>query len=91
MSRSGCEHIPSGWRLHVSKHNLPHLIFDEKGTLVAQVPDLANARMLTAALDLLAALKAAHRYLFTEHGPDEIDRGILATEMEAAIAKAEEA
>jgi hypothetical protein len=49
----------------------------------------ANARLMGAAPELLAALKRAHQYLFSEDGPDEVDRGELATEIEAAIAKAE--
>jgi hypothetical protein len=54
-----------------------------------QREDAANERLLLAAPDLYEALKNAHRYIFTEDGPDEIDRGVLATEIEAALAKSE--
>lgn len=49
----------------------------------------ADARLITAAPDLLDALKQAHRYLFTDAGPDAVDRGELATQIETAMTKAE--
>lgn len=41
-----------------------------------------------AAPELYKALKDAHRYIFTGDGPDKIDRGELATAIEAALGKA---
>lgn len=48
----------------------------------------ANRRLIAAAPELFEALEQAHCYLFDDDGPDEVDRGLLATEIEAALKKA---
>lgn len=50
--------------------------------------DRANAQLIAAAPDLFESLKDAYRYIFTDDGPDEIDRGELATQIEAVLLKA---
>lgn len=45
--------------------------------------------VLETLTDLLEVVKLAHHYLFTSTGPDDIDIGELATDMERAIARAE--